>query len=331
MFKRLGILAILVVMALMVSVPAVAAQVDLTRDQGQSPPSLSHRGQALITGSFWIEFNNRVIHINLNARAVEDWGGGFYGPAGHIHWREVGGQSFRMSPTIMIFDTPFPPDYETWWPSDCAFVRGWFGPTPDDYMCLQICGDRVHNLWWKGEQLIANDYPETKPEYNFTRGNVIIKPPPRVHGMVSGDVIVQNTGVYYGPELIFPPPYDDVEDGEISRFVFNAIRGSERVDNPIGMEVWEATGYLFWLEGDEVYMVDIQYMLQDGEGWWPHFPPQPRCNYISGYVVSEHDPPFGGMCFVVCDLPEPFVYVAALDMFPMYRFDVLQGSVYIIE
>jgi len=157
MLKRLGILTILIVMALMVSVPAVAAQ--------GGPPEHVQRGQALVTGSFWIEFEGRVIHINLNVRAGEPMFSTVHGATGHIHWREVGGNSYRMPAVMIAFDDP--PELPFWWPEDCAYVRGLFGPGEDDYMCLQVCGDRVHNLYWANEYIYSG---------YFTRGNVVIKP-----------------------------------------------------------------------------------------------------------------------------------------------------------
>ena len=152
MFKRLGILTILVVLLLVGSVPAVSAQ-------GGPPPN---QGQALITGSFMIEFDGRVIHINFNARAGEAWPWpGLYDGIGHIHWREVGGDNYRMPAVIVGFDTGM-------WPSDCGFVRGLFETDEGiEMMCLQVCGDRVHNLYWAGEWIFSGP---------FTSGNVVIKP-----------------------------------------------------------------------------------------------------------------------------------------------------------
>jgi len=147
----------------------------------------------------------------------------------------------------------------------------------------------------------------------------------RGQALVTGSIRVQETGYYDGSDgLIFPPPYEDVDDGSISRFVFNARKGSEMVIHPVAeMPVWEASGHLFWFKDGEVIRVDIQYMLPDAMGWWG---PGYRCNYMSGTIGED-----SGMCFVVCDLPEPFVYVAAVDFFPQYRFDVLHGNVIIKE
>ena len=154
----------------------------------------------------------------------------------------------------------------------------------------------------------------------------------RGQALVTGSVWVQQTGVYFGgPEPIFPPPYEDVEDGPISRFVFNVRKGSEMVIHPVAdIPVWEASGHLFWFKDGEVIRVDIQYMLQNENDFEPFDPawwgPYYRCNYMSGTIGEE-----SGMCFVVCDLPEPFVYVAAVDFFPQYRFDVLRSNVIIKE
>ena len=169
----------------------------------------------------------------------------------------------------------------------------------------------------------------------------------RGQALVTGSVWVQQTGVFdpstLGPgEPMFPPQYRDVEDGPISRFVFNARMGTELVKHTafppeIAPDVYEAEGHLFWFKGDEVIRVDIVHMLPDGMGWWhvdidnEYYIENLRCNYISGIVVSEHYPPHYGMCFVVCDLPEPFVYVASIHMGDMYRFDVLRGNVIIKE
>jgi hypothetical protein len=203
MFKRLGVVTILVVLALMTSVPTVSAlgqisdtgviwvdplqytpvQVPIpdtnlpVAEPAQAapavpakvePPDHVEKVQKLITGSFWIEFDERVIHIKFNARAEEAWEGvDLYDATGHIHWREVGGDNYRMPAVIVGFETPFPEGHDLWWPADCGFVRGLFETDEGlDMMCLQVCGDRVHNLFWAGEHIFSG---------SFTRGNVVIK------------------------------------------------------------------------------------------------------------------------------------------------------------
>jgi len=201
MFKKLGILTILIVLALLSSVSAVSArgqksdtgviwvephqhtpvQVPMpdtnlpvaqpaqaaptapaTQAQKAPPPG---RGQPLITGSFWIEFDGRKVHINLNVRAGEPIFATVHEASGHIHWREVGDESYRMSAIMIAFDVP--PGIPFTWPEECAYVRGLFGPDfTQDFMCLQVCGNRVHNLWWASEHLYSGD---------FTSGNVVIK------------------------------------------------------------------------------------------------------------------------------------------------------------
>ncbi|MFU8826492.1 MAG: hypothetical protein ACNA70_03275 [Brevefilum sp.] len=153
MFRKLGLLTILIILALMASVPAVFAQ-----------------GQALIIGSFWIKPGEDEIHINLNARAGDYWGDNTYAASGHIHYREADGIT-RMAAIMMLFDPP-PPEYGFWWPEDCAYVRGIgiSGPREGDILCLQVCGNRVYNAWWNFS---------AEPEFSnvsFTRGSVVIKP-----------------------------------------------------------------------------------------------------------------------------------------------------------
>jgi len=132
MFKRLGILAILVVMALMVSVPAVAAQ-----------------GRALANGNIWIEDD---IRINFNARAdvfLDEGVDGFpfahFAASGHLFWREDG-QINRVSVDRLAFQ---------WWP-DCTLISGivYDGPRAvveeGQYplrLCLVVCEDYVMGQW----------------------------------------------------------------------------------------------------------------------------------------------------------------------------------------
>jgi len=132
MFKRLGILAILIVMALMVSVPAVAAQ-----------------GQALATGSIHIqpglydpiedEYIPTDVHINFNARAGDFLEGGtdefplaHYAATGHLFWREDG-QVNRVRVATLVFQWNMIPD--------CVWITGevYNGPREGQHLCLVIC------------------------------------------------------------------------------------------------------------------------------------------------------------------------------------------------
>lgn len=200
MFKKLAILTILVVLALVSSVSSVSARGQISEtgviwvdplqhtpvqvpipdislpvaEPAQSvpatparggPPAHASRGQLLVTGSFWIEFDGREVHINLNVRSGDPIFATVHEASGHIHWREVGGENYRMSAIMIAFEVP--PGIPFTWPEECAYVRGLFGPDfTQDFMCLQVCGDRVHNLWWSEEHLYSGD---------FTSGNVVIK------------------------------------------------------------------------------------------------------------------------------------------------------------
>ena len=170
MFKKLGILTILVVLALMVSVPAVSAR-------GQGPPDHVERGQALATGSIWVDGD---IHINFNARAgvflekgVEGFEEPHYAATGHIFWREDG-QINRIRVDRLAFQ---------WWPHmfppDCTLISGivYDGPRAvveeGEYtlrLCFIVC-ETVSNLGtdvagqWNGDFFFVN----------IIRGNFVIK------------------------------------------------------------------------------------------------------------------------------------------------------------
>jgi hypothetical protein len=159
MFKKLGILTILVVLALMVSVPAVSA-----------------RGQALATGSIHIQpglydpveddFSPTDVHINFNARVTEG------GATGHLFWREDG-QVNRVSVATLVF--------QFWGMPDCAWITGevYDGPRTGQHLCLVICEGtddapaRLYGNFWRvapfGEAL---DYYSGAPALS---GNVVIK------------------------------------------------------------------------------------------------------------------------------------------------------------
>ncbi len=171
MFKRLGILSILIVLALVGSVPAVAAQGGPPPDRGEN------RVEALATGSIWIDGD---IHVNFNARAgdfLEEGVAGFeephYAATGHLFWREDG-KINRVSVDRLAFQ---------WWPlmfgPDCTLISGivYDGPRAvveeGEYtlrLCFIVC-ETVSELGsdiagqWNGDFFFVN----------IIRGNFFIK------------------------------------------------------------------------------------------------------------------------------------------------------------
>ena len=156
MFKRLGILAILIVMALMVSVPAVAAQGGPPPDRGQP------RGQVLATGSIWVHPQGigNDIHINFNARQVNDAGVG----TGHVFWRE-GGEIYRVNVNLLII-WPEPNDVL------CAYISGiaHTGERSGEQLCFMFCDNNfVLGAAWAGPPAYFMGAP-------VLSGNIVIKP-----------------------------------------------------------------------------------------------------------------------------------------------------------
>jgi hypothetical protein len=153
MFKRLGVLIILIVLALVGSVPAVSA-----------------RGQALATGSIWIhpQAIGNDIHINFNARGVnfvpadEDYPWDHYEATGHLFWRE-GGDIDRVNIHHL----------EIWEQAGilCTYISGFAlsGPRAGQQLCFMFCENNfVLGAAWDGP-----------PAYFFgapvLSGNVVIK------------------------------------------------------------------------------------------------------------------------------------------------------------
>jgi hypothetical protein len=196
MFKRLGVLSILIVLALVGSVPAVSAygqisdsgmilvdphqhtpvQVPIpdislpvaeavqsapaapaTQPQGSPPPDRGQpRGQALATGSIWVQHEGREIRINFNARVTDE------GATGHIFWREEG-QTIRAHVVDMFFNSG-----EGW---TCAFMDGavYSGHETRENMCFMVCDDYDVYVGW-------NRVPYLFTQFDSHRGNLTIKP-----------------------------------------------------------------------------------------------------------------------------------------------------------
>ena len=144
MFKKLGILTILVVLALMASVPAVSA-----------------RTQRLATGSIWVQqthsFNpedglqfpppyeeiepdGKARHVTFNARATNLQEGGFFWDAsGHLYWFENGSRYRASVHTMMFSDSAY-----AWWGEEkCVYIAADFAPNPDglNNICFVVCDD----------------------------------------------------------------------------------------------------------------------------------------------------------------------------------------------
>ena len=197
MLKRLGVLTILIVLALMTSVPAVSAygqisnsgmilvdphqltpvQVPIpdislpvvepaqsapaTQAQGSPPPDRGQpQGQSLATGSIWIRLDGRKIHINFNARQIFD-AKNPNAATGHINWREDG-QTIRVSVYEMMFISN---ESEGW---TCAAIGGVVnrGHETRENMCFMVCDDYETLVRWDFEFYLYE---------NFS-GNVKIKP-----------------------------------------------------------------------------------------------------------------------------------------------------------
>ncbi|MBW6466591.1 MAG: hypothetical protein K0B06_08820 [Brevefilum sp.] len=192
MFKRLGVVTILVVLALMASVPAVSAlgQISDTgviwvdpllytpvqmpipdislpvaeaaqsapttpaaQPQGGPPPD---QGQPLATGSIWVQHEGREIRINFNARTTAE------GATGHIYWREEG-QTIRAHVVDMFFNFG-----ENW---TCAFMSGevYSGHETRENMCFMVCDDYDVFVRWNYVFYLYE-------QFDSHRGNLTIKP-----------------------------------------------------------------------------------------------------------------------------------------------------------
>lgn len=196
MFKRLGVVTIIVVLALMSSVSAVSAlgqisdtgviwvdplqytpvQVPIpdtnlpVAEPAQAAPAAPaapavpavqvsrppDQGQPLATGSIWVQHGGREIRINFNARVTDE------GATGHIFWREDG-QIIRVRVVDMFFDSG-----EDW---TCAFMGGvvYSGHETRQNLCFMVCDDYDTFVRW--------DYVfYLYEQFDSHRGNVTIKP-----------------------------------------------------------------------------------------------------------------------------------------------------------
>ena len=180
MFKKLGILAILIVMALMGSVPAVSA-----------------RTQRLATGSIWVEQTHaytpppppngpefpppyepiepdgKARHVVFNARATnlrED--GIFWDANGHLFWFENGNRYQANIHTMMFSDAAW-----AWWnPERCVYIAANFAPNPDglDHICFVVCDDGEPGRLGNFVYVAAVNYG-VMYRYDIDRGNVVIR------------------------------------------------------------------------------------------------------------------------------------------------------------
>ena len=167
MFKKLGLLTILVVLALMTSVPAVSAQGGPPPDRGQP------QGQTLATGSIHVQpglYDPEIdIHINFNVRGVnfvpadDDYPWDHYEATGHLFWRE-GGEINRVNVHLL----------EIWEHAPgllCTYISGFAhsGPRAGQQLCFMICDNNlVLGAAWGGSR-----YFGMTPVLS---GNVNIKP-----------------------------------------------------------------------------------------------------------------------------------------------------------
>jgi len=156
MFKRLGILTILIVLALVGSVPAVTAR--------GGPPEHVERGQALVTGSVWVAND---IHITFNARLGEQINPIVYHASGHVHWFEAG-EKISINISAMAPVIPYPGISE-----ECVYIGGavYASSSEDinlgDWFCFQICPDEMFGVYVNDVLILTGA--------EFLRGNVVIK------------------------------------------------------------------------------------------------------------------------------------------------------------
>ncbi|MFU8826491.1 MAG: hypothetical protein ACNA70_03270 [Brevefilum sp.] len=126
MFKKLGILTILIVLALVGSVPAVSGQ-------SQALATGSIHIQPFLSDPFGNDFIQTDVHINFNARRIynED---NEIAATGHLFWREDG-QVNRVSIATMTF--------QFWGMPECAWITGevYDGPRAGQFLCLVICDE----------------------------------------------------------------------------------------------------------------------------------------------------------------------------------------------
>jgi hypothetical protein len=178
MFKKLGILTILIVLMLMASVPAVSA-----------------RTQRLATGSIWvrqthsydpgedwpefpppyepIEPDGKARHVTFNARATNlQENGAFWDASGHLYWFENGSKYRASVHTMMFSDSAY-----AWWGSErCVYIAANFAPNPDGLIniCFVVCDDGAPGRLGNYVYVAAVNYGVLY-KYEVLRGNVVIK------------------------------------------------------------------------------------------------------------------------------------------------------------
>jgi len=162
MFKRLGILAILIVMALMVSVPAVAAQGGPPPDRGEN------RVEALVTGSVGLQ---NGYHANFNVRMTV--GGSV---SGFLNLWDAEGHKHVFTMSNMI---------PSIWPG-CTYINGFatkgFFADGKTQMCVILCDDPsipIAMLWyWDWDEDQQEDVRVVIGDVSGTpviSGNIVIK------------------------------------------------------------------------------------------------------------------------------------------------------------